>query len=235
MRASVPSVRIHPASARQSGLCGVISGCVRTLDIPAGWAGAPQSLARNFQIIRSESTYSPRQSLLVNFQYPCGRPRDGFGNEQRPVRSLVLGQVAGCSASGAPDQPRLFGPRVYGTALASEVMVMPAGAVPSMSAAIVPGATKARAARIALDPVAGRRAGACRARGLSLGPVRPASLRTGAHRRSWAKRCDESDSAACLTLVSLATSRRKMSLLPISTRGSYPPRSRLPAQRQWLM
>src|SRR5271166_7148943 len=42
---------------------------------------------------KAESTHSPRQSLLVDFQYPCGRPRDGFGNEQRPVRSLALAQV----------------------------------------------------------------------------------------------------------------------------------------------
>jgi hypothetical protein len=67
-----------PAPATQSGLCVVNSGCVRIADIPAGWAGAPESLACKFRTFGAEPVVLRRQSLLVIFQFPFRRAGDRF-------------------------------------------------------------------------------------------------------------------------------------------------------------
>src|SRR3984893_5547548 len=58
------------SSARQSGLRGIISRCVRIRDIPAGYAGAPQSLAGNLRHFGPQGAGFGRRSLLAIFQFP---------------------------------------------------------------------------------------------------------------------------------------------------------------------
>jgi hypothetical protein len=53
--------------SRQSGLRGVISRCVRIRDIPAGYAGAPQSLAGNLRHFGPCGESFGRRSLLAIF------------------------------------------------------------------------------------------------------------------------------------------------------------------------
>ena len=60
-------------SARQSGLRGFISRCVRIRDIPAGYAGAPQSLAGNLRHFGPQGAGFGRRSLLAIFQFPFSR------------------------------------------------------------------------------------------------------------------------------------------------------------------
>jgi hypothetical protein len=54
-------------TARQSGLRGDISRCVRTRDIPAGYAGGSQSLAGNFRYFGPCGVGFGHRSLLAIF------------------------------------------------------------------------------------------------------------------------------------------------------------------------
>ena len=50
----------------------------RTADIPAGYAGAPESLAGKFRSFRSGLVALRRQSPLAIFQFPFRHVRDRF-------------------------------------------------------------------------------------------------------------------------------------------------------------
>src|ERR1700732_4411940 len=62
-----------PAPARQSGLRGDISRCVRTRDISAGEAGTPQSLIALFWYFGPCLAGSGGRSLGAIFQFPFSR------------------------------------------------------------------------------------------------------------------------------------------------------------------
>ena len=59
---------IWPAS--QCGLCGVISRCGRTADIPAGWRAMGGSLARKIGGFPPRGAFSWMSLCCMNFQYP---------------------------------------------------------------------------------------------------------------------------------------------------------------------
>jgi hypothetical protein len=65
-----------PTPASQCGLSYWISGCARTADIPAGYAGAPESLAGKFRTFGSGLVALRRQSPLAIFQFPFRHTRD---------------------------------------------------------------------------------------------------------------------------------------------------------------
>jgi hypothetical protein len=65
-----------PCPVSQCGLSYAISGDVGTGDIPAGYAGAPESLAGKFRTFGSGLVASRRQSLLAVFQFPFWHARD---------------------------------------------------------------------------------------------------------------------------------------------------------------
>jgi hypothetical protein len=68
-------------AASQCGLSYSISGGVRTADIPAGYAGAPESLAGKFRTFGSGLVALRRQSPLAIFQFPFRHPRDRFDSD----------------------------------------------------------------------------------------------------------------------------------------------------------
>ena len=69
-----------PTPASQCGLSDLISGCARTADIPAGYAGAPKSLAGKFRTFGSELVALRRQSLLTIFNFRFGMPEPVDGD-----------------------------------------------------------------------------------------------------------------------------------------------------------
>ena len=72
-------------AARQSGLRGFISRWGRIADIPAGYAGVPQSLVGNFWHFGSCGAGFGRRSLVAIFQFPFRGCRDRFDSRQRAV------------------------------------------------------------------------------------------------------------------------------------------------------
>jgi hypothetical protein len=70
-----------PTPARQCSLSYSISGGAGTADIPAGYAGAPESLAGKFRTFGSGLAALRRQSLLTIFQFPFRHTRDRFDSE----------------------------------------------------------------------------------------------------------------------------------------------------------
>jgi hypothetical protein len=63
-------------TSERCGLHYAISACVRTADIPAGQAGAPESQAGNFWNFRCGLVALSSRSLLAIFQFPFRRGRD---------------------------------------------------------------------------------------------------------------------------------------------------------------
>ena len=74
-----------PCPASQCGLSYSISSCARTDDIPAGYAGAPESLAGKFRTFGSALVAFRRQSPLAIFQFSFRYARDWFDMWRRPV------------------------------------------------------------------------------------------------------------------------------------------------------